>query len=183
MEFIAGLDRQQIQLSSMEDAISQDNIVRFVDAFVDKLDMEKLGFQVLKLQKEYRPAFDRKVLLKLYFYGYLNGTRSTRRLERECTRNIELHWLVEGRRPNYHTIADFRKHNPDALRNTFKLFVLFLKDMDLIGGVNIAIDGTKACAYHAHHQPHSQYHGHSRNNRENKSLGTEISPDKAQERV
>jgi transposase len=81
MEFIAGLDRQQMQLSSMEDAISQDNIVRFVDAFVDKLDMEKLGFQVLKLQKEGRPAFERKVLLKLYFYGYLNGIRSSRRLE------------------------------------------------------------------------------------------------------
>jgi transposase len=81
MEFIAGLDRQQMQLSSMVDTISQDNIVRFVDAFVDKLDMEKLGFQVLKQQKEGRPAFERKVLLKLYFYGYLNGIRSSRRLE------------------------------------------------------------------------------------------------------
>jgi transposase len=149
MDFIAGVNRQQMQLSSMEDAISQDNIVRFVDAFVEKLDIEKLGFQVLKLQKEGRPAFDRKVLLKLYFYGYLNGIRSSRRLERECARNIELHWLLEGRRPNYHTIADFRKHNPDALRNTFKLFVLFLKDMDLIGGVTIAIDGTKARAHNS----------------------------------
>jgi transposase len=81
MEFIAGLDRQQIQLSSMEDAISQDNIVRFVDAFDEKLELEKLGFQVLKLQIEGRPAFERKVLLKLYFYGYLNSIRSSRRLE------------------------------------------------------------------------------------------------------
>lgn len=149
MEFIAGMNRQQMQLSSMEDAISQDNVVRFVDAFVEKLDIEKLGFQVLKLQKEGRPAFERKVLLKLYFYGYLNGIRSSRRLERECIRNLELHWLLEGRRPNYHTIADFRKHNPDALRNIFKLFVLFLKDMDLIGGVTIAIDGTKARAHNS----------------------------------
>jgi transposase len=81
MEFIPGVNRQQMQLSSMENVISQDNIVRFVDAFVDKLDMEKLSFQVLKLQKEGRPAFDCKVLLKLYFYVYLNGIRSTRRLE------------------------------------------------------------------------------------------------------
>jgi len=149
MEFISGHDRLQLQLSSMEDAISQDNMVRFVDAFVEKLELEKLGFQVVKLQKEGRPAFDRKVLLKLYFYGYLNGIRSSRRLERECTRNLELHWLLEGRRPNYHTIADFRKLNPDALRNTFKLFVLFLKDMDLIGGHTIAIDGTKARAHNS----------------------------------
>jgi transposase len=149
MEFITGVDRLQMQLSSMEESINQDNIVRFVDAFVDKLDLEKLGFQVLKLQKEGRPAFERKVLLKLYFYGYLNGIRSSRRLERECCRNIELQWLLEGRRPNYHTISDFRKQTPEALRNTFKLFVLFLKDMDLIGGQNIAIDGTKARAHNS----------------------------------
>ena len=102
----------------------------------------------MKLQKEGRPAFDRNFLLKLYFYGYLNGIRSSRRLERECARNVELHWLLEGRRPNYHTIADFRKLNHDALHNTFKLFVLFLKDMDLIAGQNIAIDGTEARGQH-----------------------------------
>jgi hypothetical protein len=70
-------------------------------------------------------------------------------LERECCRNIELQWLLEGRRPNYHTISDFRKQTHEALRNTFKLFVLFLKDMDLIGGQNIAIDGTKARAHNS----------------------------------
>jgi transposase len=127
MEFITGVDRLQMQLISMYDSINLYNIVRFVDAFVDKLDLEKLGFQVSKLQKEGRPAFERKVLLKLYFYGYLNGIRSSRRLERECCRNIELQWLLEGRRPNYHTISDFRKQTHEALRNTFKLFVLFFK--------------------------------------------------------
>jgi transposase len=138
-----------MRLSSLEDSINQDNVVRFVDAFVEKLDIEKLGFAVIKLQKEGRPAFDRKVLLKLYFYGYLNGIRSSRRLERECTLNLELIWLLEGRRPNYHTISDFRKLNCDALCNTFKLFVLFLKDMDMIGGKTIAVDGTKARAHNS----------------------------------
>ena len=149
MEFISGINRHQMQLCSLEDSINQDNVVRFVDAFVEKLDIEKLGFAVIKLQKEGRPAFDRKVLLKLYFYGYLNGIRSSRRLERECTLNLELTWLLEGRRPNYHTISDFRKLNCDALCNTFKLFVLFLKDMDMIGGKIIAVDGTKARAHNS----------------------------------
>ena len=149
MEFISGINRHQMQLCSLEDSINQDNVVRFVDAFVEKLDIEKLGFAVIKLQKEGRPAFDRKVLLKLYFYGYLNGIRSSRRLERECTLNLELTWLLEGRRPNYHTISDFRKLNCDALCNTFKLFVLFLKDMDMIGGKTIAVDGTKARAHNS----------------------------------
>ena len=149
MEFISGINRHQMRLSSLEDSINQDNVVRFVDAFVEKLDIEKLGFVVIKLQKEGRPAFDRKVLLKLYFYGYLNGIRSSRRLERECTLNLELTWLLEGRRPNYHTISDFRKLNCDALCNTFKLFVLFLKDMDMIGGKTIAVDGTKARAHNS----------------------------------
>jgi len=77
MEYSSGQDCLQLQMNSMEDAISQDNMVRFVDAFVEKLDLEKLGFQVLQLQKEGRPAFERKVLLKLYFYGYLNSIRSS----------------------------------------------------------------------------------------------------------
>lgn len=79
-------------------------------------------------------------------YGYLNGLRSSRRLARECERNIELHWLLQSLTPNYHSISDFRKNNPDALRNTFKLFVRFLQDVELIGGETIAIDGTKSRA-------------------------------------
>jgi transposase len=89
------------------------------------------------------------VFLKLYIYGYLNGIRSSPKLAKECVRNIELQWLMSGLKPNYHSIADFRKVNPQALRNTFKLFVLFLKDANLITGEVIAIDGTKTRAHNS----------------------------------
>ena len=101
------------------------------------------------VNKEGRPSYNSKVFLKLYLYGYLNGIRSSRRLERECMRNTELHWLLCKLVPNYHSIADFRKENPTALRNTFKLFVLFLKDMDLVSGKTVAIDGTKVRAHNS----------------------------------
>ena len=100
-------------------------------------------FVAKEVQQQGRPSFNSKVFLKLYFYGYLNGIRSSRRLERECKRNIELQWLIGKLVPNYHSISDFRKDNPQALQNTFKLFVLFLKDCDLLGGTTVAIDGTK----------------------------------------
>ena len=96
-----------------------------------------------------RPGFRPEVFLKLYLYGYLNGIRSSRRLERECFRNIEVQWLLEDLRPNYHSIADFRKDNPKALKQLFKLFVSFLKDADLIAGETIAIDGTKSRAHNS----------------------------------
>ena len=97
--------------------------MRLIDAFADQLDLKRLGFVVKELKKEGRPAYDSRVFLKLYFYGYLNALRSSRRLESECSRNTELQWLLGGLTPNYHSIADFRKDNPKALRNTFKLFV------------------------------------------------------------
>ncbi|MFN8356344.1 MAG: IS1182 family transposase [Spirosomataceae bacterium] len=139
-------DRFQFQFSSLEESIACDNPVRFLDAFVDKLEMEKLQFSLSTVKTEGRPAFEPQIFLKLYFYGYLNGIRSSRKLERECVRNIELQWLLCGQRPNYHSIADFRKVNPVALQNTFKLFVLFLKESQLIGGKTMAIDGTKVRA-------------------------------------
>ena len=102
-----------------------------------------MGFTVVAIKAEGRPAFDPAIFLKLYFYGYLNGFRSSPKLEREAVRNIELQWLLAGLAPNYHSIADFRKINPAALKASFKLFVLFLKDADLITGEVIAMDGTK----------------------------------------
>lgn len=139
-------DRNQVRFSSFEDQIRSDNAVRFIDSFVDKLDLSKLEFTTQTIKTEGRPAFEHSVYLKLYLYGYLNGLRSSRKLERECFRNIEVHWLLSGQQPNYHSIADFRKDNPQALKNTFKLFVLFLKECDLIGGRNVALDGTKVRA-------------------------------------
>jgi transposase len=139
-------DRNQIRFSSFEEQISIDNPVRFIDAFVDKLDLTKLDFISQTVKTEGRPTFEHSIYLKLYLYGYLNGLRSSRKLERECVRNIEVHWLLCGQQPNYHSIADFRKDNPKALKNTFKLFVLFLKECELIGGSTVAIDGTKVRA-------------------------------------
>lgn len=147
MQFIQGIPRNQLQIVSLEDKISSDNPVRFIDAFVGYIELEKIGFSPKILKTEGRPSFDMKVFLKLYLYGYLNGIRSSRRLEKESQRNIEVQWLLEGVSPNYHSIADFRKDNPKALKQMFKLFVVFLKDVDLISGETIAIDGTKSRAH------------------------------------
>ena len=117
------MSRMQMTFGSLEGLVDADNEVRLIDAFTDQLDLKRLGFVVKELKKEGRPAYDSRVFLKLYFYGYLNALRSSRRLESECTRNTELQWLLGGLTPNYHSIADFRKENPKALSNTFKLFV------------------------------------------------------------
>lgn len=149
MQHISGISRHQMRISSLEDAIAPDNQVRFIDAFVTLIDLSKLGFAVQTLKKEGRPSYKSQVFLKIYLYGYLNGLRSSRILEKETFRNIEMQWLLEAVRPNYHSISDFRKNNPAALKNTFKLFVSFLKDADLIGGEIIAIDGTKSRAHNS----------------------------------
>jgi len=144
-----GVPRDQVEFGCLNDAVGKENRVRVMDAFVEKLDFEKLGF-VLKVEKiEGRPSFEEKVFLKIYLYGYINGIRSSRKLEKECTRNLELQWLIGKLSPNYHSIADFRKVNARALRNLFKLFVTFLKEMDLIGGSTIGIDGTKVRAHNS----------------------------------
>jgi transposase len=147
MQHIQGISRNQLQIVSLEDSISQDNPVRFIEAFVGYIDLKKVGFELRVLKTEGRPSFDTKVFLKIYLYGYLNGIRSSRKLEKECFRNLEMQWLLEAIRPNYHSIADFRKDNPKALKQLFKLFVSFLKDADLIAGDTVAIDGTKSRAH------------------------------------
>lgn len=149
MDFITGSDRDQMTISTLDSRIDQSNPVRFVDAFVECVELVQLGFEVSTLKTEGRPAFESKVFLKIYLYGYLNGFRSSRRLEKECIRNTELQWLINSLVPNYHSIADFRKKNPQALKNVFKLFVEFLKECDLIGGQTIAIDGTKVRAHNS----------------------------------
>ena len=146
MAIIRGIDRFQMRFSTLEDCISEEHEVRFIDAFVDKLDLKKLGVVSLTQatkKKDGRPCYSDDIFLKLYLYAYLNGLKSSRRLERECERNVELHWLLGGLKPNYHSIADFRKINATALKNLFKLFVIFLKDVGLVGGEIIAVDGTK----------------------------------------
>jgi transposase len=149
MQHITGISRQQLQISSLEDKIASDNPIRFIEAFVEHISLEALGFTVQTIKSEGRPSFDTRLFLKIYLYGYLNGLRSSRKLEKECFRNIELQWLLEAICPNYHSISDFRKQNPAGLRKLFKLFVSFLKDADLISGETIAIDGTKSRAHNS----------------------------------
>jgi len=146
MEHITGISRSQLRFITLEDIISKSNTVRFIDAFVSSIDLTKLGFVLKTLKQEGRPSYQTDLFLRLYLYGYLNGIRSSRKFERECVRNLELQWLLHGICPNYHSISDFRKDNPQALKNLFKLFVSFMKDANLVSGETIAIDGTKSRA-------------------------------------
>jgi transposase len=143
MQFIQGNNRHQSYFSTLEGQVSADNAVRLIDAFIDKLDLQKLGFANTLHKSEGRPAYAPQVLLKLYLYGYLNKIRSSRKLEKECSRNIELQWLLQNLTPNYHTIADFRKVHAQRLQSMFKLYVQFLCDTGLLGKTTIGIDGSK----------------------------------------
>lgn len=143
MKFIKGSCRHQTYFARLDDQVSSDNPVRLIEAFVNKLEPAKLGFINTVAKSEGRPPYDPGVLLKLYLYGYLNKIRSSRKLERECSRNMELQWLLQQLQPNYHTIADFRKRHSKALQNMFRLYVQFLGDAGLLGKNTIAIDGSK----------------------------------------
>ena len=143
MEFIQGSNRQQSYFSSLEQQVGPANPVRLMDAFVDKLDLLQLGFTSTVHKTEGRPPYAPGVLLKLYLYGYLNKIRSSRKLEKECIRNIELQWLLQNLQPNYHTIADFRKLHAQPLQSMFKIYVQFLSDAGLLGKTTIAVDGSK----------------------------------------
>ena len=128
---------------SIDDYVDEDNSVRAIEAYVELLDLKKLQFTNTRKsdrvdgQKAYSP----KLLLKIYIYGYLNKIRSSRALEKECKRNLELIWLTQDLRPSYHTIADFRKNNPKALKQVFKEFVLLCNNVNLIGDGLKAVDG------------------------------------------
>jgi len=143
MQFITGNNRHQTYFSTLEDQVCADNPVRLIDAFIDKLDLRKLGFTNTIRKSEGRPPYAPAMLLKLYLYGYLNKIRSSRKLEKECSRNIELQWLLQNLQPNYHTIADFRKVHTAPLQSMFKLYVQFLDDAGLLGKTTVGIDGSK----------------------------------------
>ena len=142
--FKAGVDRSQPSLlpARVEDYVDRNNPVRAIDAFVDALDLEELGFcHAGSGGGAGQPAYDPADLLKLYLYGYINRVRSSRGLEREAGRNLELIWLMKRLVPGYRTIAKFRKDNWSALKATNRQFVLLLRELDLIGGRLVAIDG------------------------------------------
>ncbi len=160
MKTIKGISRQQLQFSSLDDQITSDNPVRIIDAFVEKLDLKRLGIaahgQKIKPGVGGAPRFDDKILLKLYLYGYLNKVRSSRKLQQECRRNMELRWLMQELAPNYHTIADFRKEHPGVLKNLFKLYVQFLDELNLLGKKTIAVDGSKFRAVNSRKNNYNQ---------------------------
>ncbi len=145
MKYIQGIHRKsKIHFPEyIDDYVSQDNPVRIIDAFVMSLDMCELGFKNAKPSKLGRDGYDPRDLLKLYIYGYLNSITSSRKLEKECTRNIEVMWLLKLLKPKFKTISTFRKDNKQAIKNVFKKFVTLCKEWDLYGKEVVAIDGSK----------------------------------------
>ena len=143
--FIEGDDRQQVTLlpECLDDYIGQDNPVRVVDVFVEELDLQRLGFEGIEPAATGRPSYHPAVLLKLYIYGYLNRIQSSRRLEREAQRNVELMWLTGRLAPDFKTIADFRRHNGKGIRNVCKRFIAMCRELKLFSQAIVAIDGSK----------------------------------------
>ena len=154
-----GIDRHQFQFSCLEELIAEDNPVRVIDAFVDILDFKSLGFANMVPKKTGNPPYHPALMLRIYLYGYLNRVRSSRKLEAECTRNIEMQWLCNYQIPCYHTIATFRTHketvidkktnattkfnHPKSLKEVFRAFNRFLDGESLFGKEIVATDGTK----------------------------------------
>ena len=145
MTQIHGSDRSQMLLlpEAVDDYVSADNPVRFIDAFVSGLDLAAAGFGRVLPKATGRPAYSPADLLKLYIYGYLNRVRSSRRLEAESHRNIEVIWLLGHLKPDFKTIADFRKDNKKAFRQVFREFVLLCRQLDLFGRELLAVDGAR----------------------------------------
>jgi transposase len=145
MAHITGHDRSQTLLlpESVDDYVGSDNPVRFIDAFVGKLDLAASGFVGVDAKATGRPGYAPADLLKLYIYGYLNRVRSSRRLEAETHRNIEVIWLLRHLKPDFKTIADFRRTNRKAFRSVFREFVLLCRELDLFGRELLAVDGTR----------------------------------------
>jgi transposase/IS5 family transposase len=145
MTHISGFERSQLLLlpESVDDYVGADNPVRFIDAFVDEVDLAAAGFVRVEAKATGRPGYAPADLLKLYIYGYLNRVRSSRRLEMESCRNIEMIWLLQGLKPDFKTIADFRRDNRAAFRSVFRQFVLLCRRLDLYGRELLAVDGTR----------------------------------------
>src|SRR5260221_242230 len=146
--FVEGTDRAQATLfpECLEDWICEDNPVRAIDVFVDELDLAELGFGGVDPEATGRPSYHPSVPLKLYIYGYLNRVQSSRRLEREASRNVEVMWLTGRLVPDHKTIADFRKDNGPAIRKVCAQFVALCREIGLLTKASVAIDGSKCKA-------------------------------------
>lgn len=155
MAHIPPSDRNQIKMISLEEMVAPNSIARAVDAFVNALDMNALGFD-LSTAHTGRSPFHPSVFLKLYLYGYMNRIRSSRKLEAECKRNVELMWLIGELTPAFRVIAQFRADHGDQIRNVFKTLVQFSKGQGLLGATLIAIDGTKVRAVNSKKNNYNQ---------------------------
>ena len=149
--FVEGIDGSQSTFfpATLDDYVAEENPVRAVDAFVEGIDLGKLGFGRVTPLEQGRPGYHPATLLKIYIYGYLNRVPSSRRLERECQRNIELIWLTGHLAPDFKTIADFRKDNGKAIREVCRSFVALCRELDLLSEASVAIDGSKYKAVNA----------------------------------
>jgi transposase len=145
MGYVSGEDRRQSVLfpEYLDDYVLPDNPIRFIDAFVERLDLRELGFEKAEPKVIGRPAYHPGVLLRLYVYGYLNNIRTSRKLERAAHRNVEVMWLMGRLTPDHKTIADFRKDNLEAIKEVWREFSKLCKQMGLYGGELIAVDGSK----------------------------------------
>ena len=143
--FVQGAARGQVALlpECLDDWVDESNSVRAVDVFVDVLDLRDLGFSGVDPAATGRPAYHPATMLKLYIYGYLNRVQSSRRLEREAGRNLEVIWLLGKLAPDHKTIADFRKNNGPAIRQVCAQFVELCRQMGLLAKASVAIDGSK----------------------------------------
>src|SRR6476646_196176 len=148
MAHVTGQSRYQATLfpEALDEVIAADNAVRVIDAFVDSLDLARLEFSKVTAEATGRPPYDPRDLLKLYVYGYVNQVRSSRRLEREAGRNVEVIWLINRVTPAFKTIADFRKDHPQAIVAVCRAFIRFCREQSLFGAELLAIDGTKLAA-------------------------------------
>ena len=148
MAHVTGQSRYQTTLfpEVLDEVIAADNAVRVIDAYVDSLDLAELGFSKVKAAATGRPPYDPRDLSKLYLYGYLNRIRSSRGLEREAGRNVEVFWLINQLAPDFKTIADFRRDHPQAIIAVCRAFTRFCREQSLFGAELLAIDGTKIAA-------------------------------------
>ena len=145
MGYVEGTNREQVLMfpAVMDDYVESDNPVRFVDAFVNQLELGPLGFSKVEPEDRGRPAYDPRDMLKLYIYGYVNEVRTSRKLERETKRNVEVMWLLRGLTPDHKTIANFRKENAGALPAVFREFTKVCRELNLFGCELVGIDGSK----------------------------------------
>jgi transposase len=143
MSVIQKQNRLQIQMLSIESLIPSDHPIRLIEQFVESIDDESLGFVMKGKGEEGRPAYDIKSMIKLYVYGYINGVRSSRKLAKECKRNIELWWLLGELQPKHVTISNFRKENSKAFKGLFRAFNMICEEAGLFSKTVVAIDGSK----------------------------------------